>query len=570
MRLPSPKLLLRRRLQLPQFSKTPISPDDPRIFDFNAERELIIGEVVSRVYRATLSASQPLDYVLNETAHHEVRRLESQRDEETGAQIDRWHKIVRRVSKMSDGERRDTLRGILERFTRDVAGNFDPRVYRFTKSIAPPFVGAAMRPRSLTTMLTEPGNAELGRVLQSDGDASQARALVQAGTVCFVPTHSSNLDSLAVGQQLIRENLPPAVYGAGKNLFSNPIVSFFMHNLGAYRVDRRISAPLYKDVLKTYAVVMLERGYHMLFFPGGTRSRSNMIESRLKLGLAGTAVEAYARSLIRGRPRRIFFVPITINYELVLEGETLIADFLKEKGKARYIIEDDEFSRLDRWYSFFTSLASHEGACIVRFGQALDPFGNPVDAAGRSLAPNGREIDPASYILQRGEPTLDGRRDAGYTRELGRRLAESYKRETVIMSTQLVSHVMFRHLVRETPNTDLFARIRRRGEIGLERGELLRQIGETRDRLVAVADAGGVQVASALRSESPEQTLIRASQALAYHARPALGQDGGRVTAEDPALLFYYQNRLVPFADQIAEADYEGAAREIRALEGKG
>ena len=30
---------------------------------------------------------------------------------------------------------------------------------------------------------------------------------------------------------------------------------------------------------------MVERGYHSLFFPGGTRSRSGLIEQRLKLGL---------------------------------------------------------------------------------------------------------------------------------------------------------------------------------------------------------------------------------------------------------------------------------------------
>jgi len=568
--LPSPKLLLRRRLQIPQFRKTPISPDDPRIFDFNAERELIIGEVVSRVFHGYAEAGVALDYILNETAHHEARRLESQKDEETGARLDGWQKILRKVSKMSEAERVEALRGIIERYTRDVAGNFDPRVYRFSKSIVPPFVGATMRPRSLTKMITEPGTAELTRVLRSDGDPNLARSLVQAGTVVFVPTHSSNLDSLAVGEQLVRENLPPAVYGAGKNLFSNPIVSFFMHNLGAYRVDRRIRAPLYKQVLKTYAAVMLERGYHMLFFPGGTRSRSNMIDSRLKLGLAGTAVEAYARSLIRGRPRRIFFVPITINYELVLEAETLVADFLKDQGKARYIIEDDEFSRLDRWYSFFTSLASHEGACVVRFGEALDPFGNPVDAAGRSLAPNGREIDPASYILQRGQPRLDPRRDAGYTRELGRRLAESYRRETVVMTTQLVAHVLFRRLVEVTPGQDLFARMRRRGEAGYSRAQMLEQIGATRDRLLRLVREGEVQVSSTLRTESPEQTLERAMQALKYHGRPVINLEDGQVTAEDPALLFYYQNRLVPWADRLAAPEQMAAAREIHAMEGSG
>ena len=74
------------------------------------------------------------------------------------------------------------------------------------------------------------------------------------------------------GFGLMRAGLPPTTYGAGKNLFTNPFISFFMRNLGAYRVDRRLRFELYKDVLKEYSTVLLEHGYHSLFFPGGTRS----------------------------------------------------------------------------------------------------------------------------------------------------------------------------------------------------------------------------------------------------------------------------------------------------------
>ena len=93
-------------------------------------------------------------------------------------------------------------------------------------------------------------------------------------TMVYVPTHLSNLDSILFGYALMAAGLPPATYGAGKNLFTNPLLSFFMHNLGAYRVDRRLRYGVYKDVLKAYSGVLLERGYHSLFFPGGTRSRS--------------------------------------------------------------------------------------------------------------------------------------------------------------------------------------------------------------------------------------------------------------------------------------------------------
>src|SRR5699024_5022641 len=111
------------------------------------------------------------------------------------------------------------------------------------------------------------------------------------------------------------------------------------------------------------------RGYHSLFFPGGTRSRSGMIESYLKLGLMGSAISAFAHNQVTGRDGPVFIIPTTINYGLVLEAETLIEDWLTEHGRGRYIIVDDEFSQAERWLTFFRRLVGLQTACIVRFGE---------------------------------------------------------------------------------------------------------------------------------------------------------------------------------------------------------
>ena len=171
-----------------------------------------------------------------------------------------------------------------------------------------------------------------------------------------------------------------------------------MHNLGAYRVDRRLKHGLYKDVLKAYSCVLLERGYHSLFFPGGTRSRSGGVERKLKLGLAGTGVEALARTAARGQMRKVFFVPATINYLLTLEAETLIDDFLQEEGKHRYIIEDDESTRPGRIAAFMRKLLGLDAGCVVRFCQPLDCFGNRVDEEGVSHDARGHAVSPLSYL----------------------------------------------------------------------------------------------------------------------------------------------------------------------------
>ena len=116
-------------------------------------------------------------------------------------------------------------------------------------------------------------------------------------------------------------------------------------------------------------------------------------------------------------------MPATINYRLVLEAETLIDDYLAETGKSRYIITDDEFSRLGRIVEFFRKILAHEGCVIVRFGRPLDPFGNDITDDGESIDRAGRVVDPASYVRGAdGEVTDDDQRDAEYTRALGRRL----------------------------------------------------------------------------------------------------------------------------------------------------
>jgi glycerol-3-phosphate O-acyltransferase len=292
-----------------------------------------------------------------------------------------------------------------------------------------------------------------------------------------------------------------------------------------------------------------------------------MIERRLKLGLLGSAVEAFTTNQVRRVARPVWFVPTTINYALVLEAETLIRDWLTEEGQARYIIEDDEFSRIDRWVAFFRKVVGMHGACIIRFGEPIDPFGNAVDGGGQSVTPTGRVIDPGGYVEHRGKPVADDARDAAYTRELGEVLAARYERDTVLMSTQVVAHVLFRDLVQSTPGMDLFARLRLRGEIGLDREALCQELGEARDRLCALENRGRVHTSEVVKNDSPAELLERAlSFWNGYHDSTAASLEGNRVVLGDPSLLLYYQNRLVPYAEEIASGDQLQAACEIRKM----
>jgi glycerol-3-phosphate O-acyltransferase len=557
------RFLSERPLRLPHIKPYVPRPSDPSIFWFNSERDDIVSDVVKRICVDLEPDRSRLEMALNDAAYHEIRRLEKQRDEEARDRLGYWRSMIRRIGKMDDREQRRVLHTIVTDMTRDVSGNFDPRVYRFARRAVPRVISGVMEPRGLMAA----AHQSLDRVLRVQGDVERLRRLQNQGSLVFVPTHSSNLDSIVLAQALEISGLAPVVYGAGKNLFTNPIISFFMHNLGAYRVDRRIRVSIYKDILKLYSQVMIERGYHSLFFPGGTRSRSGMIERRLKLGLLGSAVEAFTTNQVRRVDRPVWFVPTTINYALVLEAETLVKDWLMEEGQARYIIEDDEFSQIDRWIAFFRKMVGMRGACIIRFGDPIDPFGNSVDGRGQSLTPTGRAIDPGGYVERRGNPVLDPVRDAAYTRELGEVLAQRYEENTVLMSTQVVAHVLFRHLVQATPGMDLFARLRLRGEIDLDREALCQELGEARDRLCALEARGRVRTSDVVKEDTPAQLLERALDFWnGYHDSTAATLEGDRIVLGDPSLLLYYQNRLVSFAEDIASPEQLQAACEIEKL----
>ncbi|WP_146655289.1 1-acyl-sn-glycerol-3-phosphate acyltransferase [Labilithrix luteola] len=509
------------------------------IFDFNAARSSIVDEVVNRICAQT---KDPL-HTLNEAAYLETRRLQH----DGGAEHTEWRQLAAQLGRLTDHELRERLRGYAQRYAWDVAGNFDRRVYKFASRAMAPLLGALLSPRSTIRHIHESLDlTALDSRIVVQGPREHIRKLTEIGTVVYVPTHLSNLDSVVFGFALERAGLPPAVYGAGKNLFTNPVLSYFMHNLGAYRVDRRLRHALYKDVLKTYSAVLIERGYHSLFFPGGTRSRSGGVERKLKLGLAGTGLEAFVRTTVRGRTQKVFFVPATINYLLTLEAETLIDDFLQEEGKARYLIEDDESTRIGRVAAFSQKLLGLDGACVIRFSRPLDCFGNFVDDEGISHDERGREVDATSYIVGRdGKPAVDHTRDVEYTRELGERVVDAFRKDTVVMATHIVAACAFARLRRAVGEADLFSVLRHRDDVTVRRAELAEDVDAMLDKLNSLEERGEIVVAPTVKGKRGEEVLSDALRAFAgYHSQPVLSPRGSELVLRDTRLLFYYQNRL--------------------------
>jgi len=527
----------------------PVVEAENRLEQFNADRPRIIADVERRVVDHYVRAAADggdasLEYVLNEVVFSEMRRYEKSSGRGAQKKLQRWRELAHQLNRMSDDQKRDRLGKLVHDYTLDIVGNFNPRVYRFANDLLPPALSFLFSPiHGLREGLA--ALSQFASQIEVEGPLDCIREVCGQGTLVVTPTHTSNMDSIAIGFGLNRSRLPPVTYGAGKNLFTNPLISFFMHNLGAYRVDRRLRFPLYKNVLKEYSTVLLEGGYHSLFFPGGTRCRSNEVESHLKLGLLGTAVKAYENNVRAGQPyRRLYIVPVTINYRLVLEAETLVDDFLAEQGKSRYIITDDEFSRLGRIVEFMRKMFQHEGAVVLRCGQPLDPFGNEVRSDGFSYDRRGRRVDPAGYVRDGdGQVVADDQRNAEYTRRLGRVLADEFRRNTVFLTPQLVSRAVFDAIAERAGTRDVYRLIRQPpAKLRISAADAAARIDRLRAHVTANPASG--QVHHRAVNMSADQIIDDALGALGvYHTKPVITRLGDELEVDYVKLLYYYQNR---------------------------
>ena len=524
----------------------PVQEAENRLEHFNHDRERLLAEVERRVSGRLIAGvarghEHSLEYVLNDVCYSEIRRLEASGG---GPALDRWRDLSRRLIHMSEAEKRRELQELVAYYARDIVGNFDPRVYRVINEIGPKVLGFWFSP---VGSLRE-GVAALGQLdsrIRVDGELELARRCAERGTLVVTPTHTSNMDSVVIGLALARAGLPPVTYGAGKNLFTNPLISFFMRNLGAYRVDRRLRFELYKDVLKEYSTVLLENGYHSLFFPGGTRCRSNVVEKNLKLGLLGTTVTSLKERARQGHNNsRVYVVPATINYRLVLEAATLIDDYLAETGKNRYIITDDEFSRVGRIIEFVRKTLSLEGAVVIRFGRPLDPFGNEIDDDGESIDRAGRRLDPMTYLRGAdGEVSDDDQRDAEYTRTLGRKLAATYPSLTVFHSTNVLARALYDRVAANAGTRDIYRLLRAPAtQLMIKTTDVVRGVELLRAQLGANAALG--QLHPHAQAMTTAQLIEDAVHGFGtYHTRPIVERHGDRLVVDDLKLLYYYQNR---------------------------
>ncbi len=446
----------------------------------------------------------------------------------------------------------EILQEIVSRYANEIAGSFKPNSYKFAREAIKFWFGRLLngaRVKKFGAYFRS--QYALQDKIHIVGRVKMLRKLARKGTVVMVPTHFSNLDSILIGWVIHALGLPAFLYGAGLNLFNIKIFAYFMNSLGAYKVDRRKKNLPYLETLKMYSNLAIQKGAHSLFFPGGTRSRSGVIEKQLKLGLLSTTIEAQRNLYMESgkeEPRKIFVVPVTLNYHFVLEAPELVEDYLQVKGQDRYFAEQDNygsFQLVKFLFKFFT-----KGSSIsVSIGPGLDVMGNYVDDEGHSLDAKGNKLSAREYFMTNGVVTVDKQRENEYTRMLSSRIVSEYHRINRVFASHLVAFVAFEMWLRKHPKLDLFGVLRLpEEELAIPYDEFKDVFKKVRKELYHMKDNGKVHLATHLKGELDIVIRRGLENVGIFHLkRPLLRNKKGDIITQDLNVLYYYHNRLVGY-----------------------
>lgn len=538
-------------------------PDWP-VYQLSRNRKEFLEEVANHAFKQAKHlrpTSRQLIDELEATVYREQQRMKRNRWRVDPPDESRFwsgikDELVALANKTSEEAQRkadDILYRIITRYAGEIAGNFRPSSYRFARELVKFW---------FVRLLNGARVKKFGAIFRSQytlrdkihivGKVRQLRNLARKGTVIMVPTHFSNLDSILIGWVIHTLGLPAFIYGAGLNLFNIKIFAYFMNSLGAYKVDRRKKNLPYLETLKAYSTLAIQKGAHSLFFPGGTRARSGAIEKQLKLGLLSSTVEAqrnlYLNDPVGENVRKIFIVPVTLNYHFVLEAPDLIDDYLSVKGQDRYLPENDKYGSwqlLQFLFKFFT-----KGSNIsVSIGRGLDVLGNYVDEEGHSLDHHGRVIHTRDYFITNNEIVIDKQREDQYTRMLSQRIVSEYHRINRVFASHLVAFVAFEMWQRQHPKLDLFELLRLPEEdLVIPYDSFRAMCKKVRKQIYVLKDQDKVRHATHLKGKIDLVIKHGLENVGIFHLkRPLLFNKEGNIITRDLSTLYYYHNRLVGY-----------------------
>jgi glycerol-3-phosphate O-acyltransferase len=193
-------------------------------------------------------------------------------------------------------------------------------------------------------------------------------ALPRDAIVIYLMNHRSNADYVLVGYVL--SGRVAISYAVGEWARTFPL-EYIFKSFGAYFIRRKYREKLYHAVLERYVQLITRNGVTQGIFLEGGLSRDG------KLGKAKIGLLDYLLGVARdpSMRRRIYIVPVAINYDRVLEDRSLLRELDEREGRKRppLYAQLGEVIRYVWW-----NLARVVARRWKRYGRAAVVIGEPL------------------------------------------------------------------------------------------------------------------------------------------------------------------------------------------------
>jgi glycerol-3-phosphate O-acyltransferase len=259
-------------------------------------------------------------------------------------------------------------------------------------------------------------------------DDAGLAAIPEHATVVFVMNHRSNMDYIIASYLAAERAALSYAVGEWARLWG---LQQLIRAMGAYFVRRNSKDELYRRVLERYIAMATEAGVTQAVYPEGGLTR----DGRLREPRFGV-LDYMLRGFHTHGERDLFFVPLGLNYDRVLEDRTqLLAADAPRPGRARALANTLKFAANQLWLLLRSRWH--------RMGYACVNFGTPVSVRAW-VAERGVDLDH-----------LDREQRHAEVAALGRHLMAEVGRLIPVLPVPLVATVLLREPVRPFSLFDL-------------------------------------------------------------------------------------------------------------------
>jgi glycerol-3-phosphate O-acyltransferase len=204
-------------------------------------------------------------------------------------------------------------------------------------------------------------------------NAEKLDRITENNVVVFVMNHRSNVDYILVAYMLARQISLSYAVGEWARVWP---LEYIFKSFGAYFIRRRYREKLYHLVLEKYVQLISLQGVTQGIFLEGGLSRDGNIRAA-KIGILDYIIRVHTNPHFN---KELIFVPAAINYDWVLEDQSLIQEWKAGKEKSGFRENLSSLARIMGKVPFllFINLFRYLSGRLKQHGYASVSFGNPV------------------------------------------------------------------------------------------------------------------------------------------------------------------------------------------------